>query len=342
MMKIKMIVFLAISGILASALLVYVLTDETPTADENPREVASAPGDYKSMAACDKQDFLWRNIKATEYKTLPAFKPMGPYELWSMNRQELSLKGSHYSDIAPNGWKNLDIAPNGWKKYLHARGAVAKVKIVSRGTGLTGIFRGADCALLRLSITFKPGFGKGFAPGLALKVLRDRVNSANVSALVSLAGQGKDYNFFRHPLSNIVPAGGGLTKIVHYIFKKVTSYPEELVVADMATFDSRGDKATEIVTPRQLFFVPGPGLAGAKDAHDVRLDYLEIPADTVIYRVLAVPASKKNFNYANYTDASVKEFLNESQHVADIVTTSEFVASAFGDDALFFRHQIRP
>ena len=27
---------------------------------------------------------------------------------------------------------------------------------------------------------------------------------------------------------------------------------------------------------------------------------------------------------------------------ADIVTTSEFVASAFGDDALFFRHQIRP
>ncbi len=34
-------------------------------------------------------------------------------------------------------------------------------------------------------------------------------------------------------------------------------------------------------------------------------------------------------------------FVKEAEHVGDIVTTSEFLSSEFGDDGIFFRHQFR-
>ena len=70
------------------------------------------------------------------------------------------------------------------------------VSIISKGNhNYSGVFQGAECAFLRLSLTFDPK-KKGVAPGLALKVLRDGLPSTNVSSLYSLDGQGKDYNFF--------------------------------------------------------------------------------------------------------------------------------------------------
>ncbi|MES2964093.1 MAG: hypothetical protein V4760_09410 [Bdellovibrionota bacterium] len=338
-MKFKIKALLIITGLtLACALAVFGFglgfdgEGEAEMQLDNPFELASTPIEYEKMNACDKQDLLWRNVKATQYKSLPEFKKFGLFELIEMGMQAVGTKGSHQSDFAPKKWKKL----------LHARGAIAKVKIVSRGTGMTGIFRGADCGLLRLSLTFKPEGDRKVAPGLALKVLRDRTPSANVSALVSLSGQKEDYNFFRNPLSNIVPIGESFgEKRVHDIFSKASRYPEELMVTDMAAIDSRGDRAAGLVTPRQLFFVPGPGLNASTSAHDVRSDFLKIPAGTVIYRVMAASSNRGGYDYSKYTAREAALFLSEAQHVADIVTTSEFVASKFGDDGIFFRHQLR-
>ncbi len=319
--------------LLASALSIYfVVASDSET--EQPRSPASIPENYESLKAHEKQDILWDEVRATAYKELPEYKKFGVMQLLSMSRQEIAKKENLYSDFAPKGWK----------KYLHRRGAIAKVKIVPReGQKFTGIFQGADHAFLRLSLTYKVTGSRPVAPGLALKVLRDGVYSANISALVSLNGQDKDHNFFQHPMSNIVPKGNGLGQsLVHKIFRKVSKYPEELVASDMAAINSQGEKIKDVVAPRQLFFIPSTGLTFAHDAHDVRDDFVSIPEGTTVYQIHVAPEKYQSFDYEKYSSEDVAAFVKESTHVADIVTTSEFIASGFGDDGMFFRHQLRP
>lgn len=306
------------------------------------REPASVPSNYESMKACEKQDILWNKIQETVYKELPANRDFGMFQLIAMSKQEVSMKGSNYSDFAPAGWK----------KYLHGRASIAKVKLVPvAGNKYTGLLQsGAECALLRISLTYKPTESRAVAPGLAFKVFRDGQPSTNISALVSLEGQGGDYNFFKNPMSNIVPVGSATgmgnafgQKMVHKIFLTVSKYPEELGAHEFGEMDVHGQKVEEPVSPRQLFFVPGPGLGFSSTPHELREDYAKIPAGSVIYQVYAAPEKYNNFNYLmEYKLENAPEFLKESEHVADIVTTSGFVASQFGDDGIFFRHQLRP
>lgn len=300
---------------------------------ESMRAPASVPNNYGALSGCEKQNVLWKHVEDSVYKALPPYNKLGVIELLKMNNQEIKLKGNHYSDFAPVGWK----------KYIHRRGAIAKVKLVSKGTNYTGIFQGAECGLLRLSLTYRPSGSKPVAPGLAFKVLRDNSPSANISALVSLDGQEHDFNFFEHAMSNIVPRGDDIgQKLVHKIFKKATHYPEELVVSDMASLDAEGKEVKKVISPRQLFFVPNLDLKFSTAEHDVRADFFTIPEGTVIYQIFAVSDKFKDYNYENYKPEEVKEFQKSSIHVADIVTTSKFLASSFSDDGIFFRHQLRP
>lgn len=302
-------------------------------ADISHRTPASVPQGYEELPGCQKQDVLWDRITSSAYEgELPAYRKLGLPQLISMSRQEIGLKGNRHSDFSPEKWV----------KYLHRRGSIAKVKIVPVSRKYTGIFEGAECALLRLSLTYKVSGGKPVAPGLALKVLRDGIPSANVSALVSLNGQGKDHNFFKLPMSNIVPAGSGIgQKLVHKLFRKVTRYPEELLVEHMASERASGARVKTIVSPRQLFFVPAAKLEFPSEKHDVREDFARIPAGTKIYELRALPEQYRTFDYDEYTPERAESFAAESEHVADIVTTSEFVSSAFGDDGIFFRHELR-
>ena len=332
-MKKKKTLFMLLGGVVTASLLTYTFIDIV-TEPDNPRSPASIPSNYESLKACEKQEILWGEVQATIHKELPDYRKFGIWQLLALSKQEISIKGQALTDFAPVGWK----------KYLHGRGAVVKVKIVPKENKYTGLFQGADCGFLRLSLTYKTAGSKPVAPGLALKVLRDGTNSANISALVSLDGQGKDFNFFKYPMSNIVPVGKDIgQKLVHKIFTKASSYPEELLVSDMALVGSHGEKVKEAASiPRQLFFVPGPSLKFISSEHDVREDFLSIPEGTIIYQVHVVSDKYKNFQYGEYTPANVSEFLKESEYVADIVTTSEFAASEFGDEGMFFRHQLRP
>lgn len=295
---------------------------------------AALDASYERMEACEKQEQLWQEVEASEYKELPTFSNLGIIQFLAMSFQELKLKTDYKSDIAPKGWK----------KYLHRKGAMAKVKIVPVGKKkFTGIFEGADCALLRLSLTYNPKGGKPVAPGLALKVLRSRVPSANVSALYRLDGQDKDFNFFKNPLSNIVPVGDSIgTKMVNKLFKRVTSYPEELRLEDMARVDSEGITEEKVRAPRQIFFVPNPKLAQSSDEHDVRLDFLKIPVGTSIYKIYALADTPKGFDYEQYSDVDIAKFVAKSELVGEIISTSKFLASEFGDEGIFFRHEVSP
>lgn len=296
------------------------------------RAPASIPENYESLKACHKQDVLWKEAVSSAHDELPPYQKFGLVQLMRMSVQAISLKGDLHSDISPRGWK----------KYLHRRGSLAKVRIIPRSDKYSGIFEGAECALLRLSLTYRVTNSRPFAPGLALKVLRDGVPSANISALVSLDGQDKDYNFFKNPMSNIVPIGKDLgQKLVHKIFRKVSKYPEELLASDMALVNSAGEKEQTVVSPRQIFFVPQ--ISGiTSEAHDPREDFSRIPEGSVVYKIYAVSDKFKAYDYTEYGDEKMQEFLESSEYVADIVTTSEFVSSRFGDDGIFFKHQLRP
>lgn len=319
--------FLFLAGIISTYSLLNYLSAP------HDRLPASETSEYELLKACEKQDIIWEKIVASTYKELPPYQKLGLPQLVAMARQGIQKKGDRQSDFAPESWV----------KYLHRRGSIAKVKIVPVSQKYTGVFEGAECAILRLSLTYRVTRSKPVAPGLALKVFRDRVPSANVSALVSLNGQGKDYNFFKHFMSNIVPEGNGIgQKLVHKLFRKVTRYPEELLVDHMASIDSHGEKVHKVVSPRQLFFVPAPGIMSFTEKHDVRMDFHAIPEGKKIYELRALPEKYAGLDYSKYTPAMAETFVKESEHIADIVTTSEFLSSSFGDDGIFFRHELRP
>lgn len=295
--------------------------------------ISDIPKGYEKLGACAKQDFLWKEIEKSKHEKLPKFEKMNVLKLVGMGFQSMTKKVSHA----------YDVAPNDWKKYLHRRGAVAKVKIVGNpDSQFTGTFMGAECGLLRLSLTYKPAGKRGVAPGLALKVLRDKVPSANISALYTLKGQGKNYNFFKNSLSNIVPIGNDIgLKLVHSIFKRVTDYPEQVGAEDMAAYDAKGIKGSVVRAPKQIFFVPTDTISKkfSDKKHDVREDFLSIDSGTVLYKIYSVDSMHKDFNYHDYSIGKMEEFLKDSTEIGEVIMTSPFVASEFGDTKIFFKHQ---
>lgn len=314
-----------------SVVSVYLISNSTNESTA-PRSPASIPKDYESLNACEKQSYLWNLVQETEYKKLPSYQKFGMKQLLGMSIQKLATKGNRYADFAPEDWK----------KYLHRRGAVAQVKIVPNDSQYTGIFKGAECALLRLSLTYEASESMPVAPGLALKIFRDGIHSANISALVSLDGQDQDYNFFKNPMSNIVPIGKTFGhKLVHQLFSRVSGYPEELLLEDMAKIDASGLKVENPKSPRQIFFVPLKQHQFRSDHHDIRDDLLQIPNGTTVYQIYVLSEKYSKIDYSKYTQDMADAYLKDSIHVADIVTTSDFVASEFGDDGIFFRHQLR-
>lgn len=289
---------------------------------------------YEALKGCEKQEILWEKIESTKHKKLPDFAKFGLFQLLGMGVQALKNKGYRYSDFSPENWK----------KYLHRRGSVAKVKFIpAENSEYTGFFNGADCALLRLSLTYKPTKKRAFATGLALKILRDGRPSANVSALYKLDGQGKDYDFFKYPLSNIVPMGLTLPlKMVHNLFSRVSDYPEEVLLDHLGDFDQFGNKEVRAKSPRQVFFVPNTRIESSSEKHDVRNDFHKIPTGTKVYSVYALDKNKETYSYRDYKDSDIQKFLKQAVHVGDIVTTSPFISSEFGDTGIFFRHELRP
>lgn len=283
------------------------------------------------LHGCEKQNLLWQEIVKTKYDELPELKKFGLIQLISMSHQELSLKTNLITDIAP---------PN-WKKYLHRHGSVAKIKIVPINNSFTGIYSGADCGLLRLSLTYSPKGSKPVAPGLALKIFRENNPSVNVSALYSLEGQEKDFNFLKNPMSNIVPPSDGFgQKLVHKVFKRYSKYPEEVRTQELSKIKADGTKIPNAIGPRQIFFVPTKDLNFSSAEHDVREDFHNIPKGTVIYKIYARLNEDEKFDYTSLTADTQKQFLSEAIPIANIITTSEFISSEFGDGILFFRHQV--
>lgn len=289
------------------------------------------PADYDSWNACSKQELLWNNgISRTQYEPgqLPAIPKV---DTLGMISRVISDK-VHYVG---------DVAPVGHTKSIHPHGAVAKVQFKATANHpYTGIFKGNDCGLLRLSVTGAPS-DKGFQPGLAWKTFVDGKPSQNVSALYTLPGQGNNYNFFANELSQYVRPEADTTLGGTILFSFVTTKPTQLMVDAMAKVNSNGTAVSKAKIPTQIYFVPSNEVKSkfSTGAHDFRNDLVSLAAGTKVYDVYATDKEIKNSVLTSLANTYAKERRNSAVKVGEIVLTSQFTTSAFGDSGIFFKHQ---
>jgi hypothetical protein len=95
----------------------------------------------------------------------------------------------------------------------------------------------------------------------------------------------------------------------------VTRYPTKLSLQDFGMFDLSGNTISSPNSPEQISLVPE--LKFPSNPHDFRADLTPIPTETKIFTVM-VSESRQVIGY--------------------LITKSKFVASAYGDRQLFFRH----
>jgi hypothetical protein len=289
------------------------------------------PDDYESWNGCDKQEHLWVNgAMRTEYAEgeRPALVPINVLGL-----------------IDSILWKKVrdrtDVSPPGYQKPLHPYGAMAKVSFVpTTNHSYTGLFKGNQCGLLRLSVTGDPA-DRGFAPGLAWKAFVDGKPSENVSALYTLTGQGGNYNFFANELSQYVQQEVNESLGTSLIFSLVTSKPTLLRVDDMAKVNQNGTRVATVKAPTQIYFVPTTAVRGrfSSSAHDFRDDLTELPAGTTVYDVYATSQEIRTSIFPWVTKRYADERRASAVKVGSLKTTSPFSTSHFGDTGVFFKHQ---
>lgn len=277
------------------------------------------PSDYSSWPAEKKQDFLWneRILKST-YEHNP---PIPRINIVGLFLTPLTVKMDRLEDEAPARWR----------KAIHAHGSVAKIKFVAVDSQYTGLFKGVDHGLLRASLTGEPS-DRGFAPGLALKFLVDGQPSGNFSALISLSGQGQNYNFLAHEFSNIVPIVNELgPQVSNLIFRRVTKHPTRIYLEHLGTRTQQGQRESQPHSPTQVFLVPNPELTFAESPHDFRDDLASVESGTQLFSVYAVESEGE--------EIGAEGDRKQAQLIGYIETTSKFVTSFYGDSQLFFRHQ---
>ena len=234
-----------------------------------------------------------------------------------------------------------DGAPAGYEKPIHPHGGMAKVKFVAvPNNPYSGLFQGSDSGLLRLSVTGDPA-DRGFAPGLAWKAFVDGKPSENVSALYTLSGQGANHNFFANELSQYVVPEANDTLGTTILFSAVSLKPTLLLLNDMAEVTQAGATVAKPKAPTQIYFVPRPELRNrfASTAHDFRTDLLTLNAGTKVYDLYATSMEIKTSIIPSISRNYATQRRSSAVKIGEMELTSAFIASAFGDNGVFFKHQ---
>jgi hypothetical protein len=309
-----------------------------------------APG-YEALSAKAKQQALWKIIAADEYCGRAGDAANGDRKndyATDACLAKLPTGGGGYAltalksifKLAVSFDRSSDEMPKGRHKIFHPFGVAGTVDVTfdypespeagtsSRKGLYTGMFAPNAAAPVAAIARLAPGGGGSFTPGIAVKYLVDGQPSVNTHCIEGLDGQGKDFNFFAHTLTNHLPDPRAITfKIASNIFKLVKPDPLHLPVNHLASVAPDGTSVSESsrLAPYQIFIKAHGDLATKfpnAERADFRIDLRTIAPGTVIYDILAT---------ALPGDAAPEK-------IGEIKTTSWLVASASGDYQLFFRH----
>jgi hypothetical protein len=282
------------------------------------------PDNYQELAAADKQALLWDNVRSTAYddNALPTIG-MVRYVLHAsfgglFSVKQLQKSFRHVSDEMPPGRV----------KIVHPYGSVACVRLEpTPGHPFTGLFRSGAVGLVRVGPALP---AKSFTPGMAYKFFAAGRPSANMVIIPDLMGQGGDYNVFARRGSNKLPPFHGLMlSVIKVMFLKASLALgskdlewDRLPVDMMAATTAAGQSESTPCAPYEIVFDPMPeARTSSTPLPDYRLNLKAVPSGTPLYRISGRPSA----------DADLLP-------MGLIRSTSDFVASRYGDGVLFFQH----
>ena len=270
---------------------------------------------YIALSREDKSDKIWAKVTENSKSGSWHFTQT----LFVGQSEVFETKGDEF-DCGLTGCRN---------KTIHSVGNVGKVSWVDLGGhAYTGIFTGGDSGYVRMS-SATPVDTKtpNMKPGMGVKFLRDSVDSANFVAMFGVDGQDS-LNFFENDWSNHIPDPKDKSLIpLELRFKTATDWIQTVGLSDMAAFDQAG-VAVDPVFPWSLRFEPTGEFEFPSTTYDVPFEeYLTtIPEGSVLYNIYA-------------TDKPV-ELGGSEQKIAQLKTNSLMVTSYWGDEHMFFRHQL--
>lgn len=280
------------------------------------------PVNYQARPGAEKLDLLWKNIAAT------AYPPNGlpPGEPGLLARLPLFMIGYLRTSVEHES----DELPPGRAKLLHRYGSVARVRFdATTEQPYTGLLRGSHEGLLRISAaTAAPSF----TPALALKLFVDGRPSANIMAMNKNDGEGKNHDVFAVSYSNAVqPATRLPGTLLGRAFERAAKalggarlYGSYLPLHDIVNVEANGTAVSLPVVPDRLVFEPliAPS---SQPISDWRKRLEELAENTPLF----------NVKVARSIDAA-------PEPLGRLTLLSRFVASAYGDDVLFFQHHRGP
>jgi len=289
---------------------------------------------YEDGSAQWKQDFLWGKVMLDQ----TGDKFMNPIQTLFKVAQKAYLMAmtDTHADIR-----------EGHKKSTHGVGAVAKSHFKWKNNQYTGMFQQADNCIIRMANAAKPGTlaMTAYGPNLAVKCLRDGVESANMQFIWQLDGYAvipeglkKSCSYFEAPLCSHTPLRDNISMTLKNTFvgyfDGVDPHSMLLGVSQMSTHRQDGTAVTEPNFPFALVMSPTPALNQVKcDFDNVTSQLLNLePAGMsspgqVLYEVHAVHDPTPGG-----PDAS------SVTHIGSLVLDSPFTTSTFGDTELFYRH----
>jgi len=282
--------------------------------------------DYLKKKASDKMVDLWTEISSDKSTgKFPSAVELAGIFVESMN-PTFETKGDALGEGIIYGTRT---------KYIHSVGVVGKVRFASAGGHpYTGIFKGADQGLIRLSSAAAPALdgSQPLAPGFGLKFLRDGQDSANLVAMYGVNGTPGDWNFFSKDFTTFIsgPEGAALTALGAK-FAAATDYIQEVGLSEMASMGQDGVKEATEVFPYNLRFEP------ASDVHS--LFPSSAPSDPMAYvsQLQTVPENSTLYNV--YALDKPTELGGTETLIGALVLDGTFTSSKWGDQNLFFRHQ---
>ena len=302
---------------------------------QSVERVAATPKPTSALAsrnACQKADSMWSDkIVPTRYAQLPALTSPGFLDLFTLLTGQFALKA-----LTTQG----DELEAGRSKLIHAFGTEARLRLEVNPAAIdryTGIFHsGAPCVIGRFSLATKPTQDT-LIPGLALKIFIDGAQpSVNLLLMHSIDEQA-GHNYFAQTFSNILPAPSAFAKrILTSSFKRSAVQfgakdpnPGRLTLENLASIQVNGHRIANPHTPYQILFRP-TALAralmqGSSAQDDFRLKLAGLTVGQAVYDIYTLDEG----------DSPEK-----AQLWGQLVLAAPFVSSRYGDDKLYFQHNM--
>lgn len=279
----------------------------------------------EAQSASEKERHLFELVEKSAYgDNLPEI--VGP-SAWAATSL---LDASYDSQVFSHPG---DIMITGRQKLIHGYGTTALVSFSpSVHHPYTGLLSsGAPHGIIRISFA-RPPSANELIPGIGLKFFIDGKPSLNVLAMPSLDPQS-EANIFAHPYTTDLkaPQWSFLKWLLENRFASALSYvglgggnPRSLSLTQLVSQTSMGERVSSPVDPFALVFVPTKELSNLCDSEayqDFRVQLEGKGKGVPLFEVFAKGSPE-----------------GKLVSVGTITATSNFIASAFGDEKLYFRH----